>query len=245
VVSDFFYRKSVKSVTHPKDWKMAKLADVGTDEAFVRENLELITILNGTLIEGKQREEVKGAIGTIQIDGLIPTFLELRGIRESRGKDLPLVDKFQLYEDFSRKLWKAYKDLTQRAAKAMGFDVGFIWQEEPKFEEGLKRFRVEWPALPTEFEKFLRDTRSEWQNELSKFRNGFLEHQEGNRKDFAKFYDAQFVEKLFSDGWGMIVDLLVILMSLRLPPRVHIVLHDDKIHGPGWPNRYRWEIEGF
>jgi hypothetical protein len=232
-------------MTHPKDWKVAKLADVGTDEAFVRENLELITILNGTLIFGKQRDEVRNAICTIQIDGLVPAFLELRGIREIQGKDLPVVDKFQLYEDFSRKLWKAYKDLTQRAAKVMGFDVGFIWQEDPKFGEGLKRFRVEWPALPTEFDNFLRETRTEWQNGLSKFRNGFLEHQEGNRIDFAKFYDAQFVERLFSDACGTIVDLLVILMSLRLPPRVHIVLHDDKIHGPGWPNRFRFFIEGL
>lgn len=232
-------------MTHPKDWKLAKLADVGMDEAFVRENVELITILNGTLIGGKQREEVTHAIAKIQIDGLIPAFLELRSIRDSQGKDLPLVDKFQMFEDFSRKLWKAYKDLTQRAGKAMGFECGFIWQEHPKFEAGLMKFRADWPALQPEFETFLQDTRNQWQNDLSKFRNGFLEHQTGERRDFVKFYDPHFVEELFNEVWGTIVDLLVIFMGLRLPPRVHIVLHDDKIHGPGWPNRFRFHIDGF
>jgi hypothetical protein len=32
--------------------------------------------------------------------------------------------------------------------------------------------------------------------------------------------------------------------DLRLPPRFHIVEHEDKIHGPGWQNRFRMVIQG-
>lgn len=131
----------MKAITHPKDWKVVTLAEVGTDEAFVRESLELVTILRASLIEGKQREDAQNAIVDVQTNGLIPAFLELRSIRESRGKDLPLLDQYQMFEDLSRKLWKSYKDLAQRAAKSMGFECGFIWQEETKFEEGLKKFQ--------------------------------------------------------------------------------------------------------
>jgi hypothetical protein len=46
-------------MTHPKDWKSVKFANVGTDEALVREMLELITILEGSLIGGAQRERAK------------------------------------------------------------------------------------------------------------------------------------------------------------------------------------------
>jgi hypothetical protein len=231
-------------MSKPKDWKPVHFANVGTDEAFIREMLEVMEILKGTMIEGQRREESTNAIATIMADGLIPTFMEVRSIRESQNQDLPLVEKLQLYEDFARKLWKAYKDLTQRGAKAMGFEIGFLYQEEKGFEDGLKKFRAEWPGLDAGFEKFMRDNRSEWQIELRAFRNGFLEHQQGSREDFRKFYDASFVEGLFNMVWGTIVDLLVILMSLKLPPRAQIVVNDEKVHGP-WPNRFRWVIEGL
>jgi hypothetical protein len=171
--------------------------------------------------------------------------MELRTIRESQGKDLPLVERLQLYEDFARKLWKAYKDLTQRAASAMSFDIGFLFQKGSKFEEGLKAFRVAYPAVSPNLEEYLREVRQLWQNDLAEFRNEFLEHQQGDRKDYLKFYDLNYVQGLFDAVTRIIVEMLVMLMSLRLPPRVHIVLHDDKIHGPGWPNRFRWEIEGL
>lgn len=231
-------------MSHPKDWKVVPFANVGTDEAFIREMLEVLEILNGTMIEGTQREKANDAIGTIMHDGLIPAFFELSAIRAPEARNLPLAEKYQPYEDFARKLWKAYKDLTQRAATEMGFDIGFLYQNDKHFEEGLNEFRATWPGLPTEFENFLRQTRSEWQNEFSKFRNGFVEHQAGERSEFRKFYDNGVVEKLFESVWGTIVDLLVILMSVKLPPRVHIVLNDPKIHGP-WPNRFRWVVEGL
>jgi len=215
------------------------------DEAFVRETSELFELLKGTSLEEKQKEQARDAIGNLLTDGLIPTFMELRAIRESRGKDLPLIDQFQLYEDFARKLWKSYKDLTQRAAAAMGFDIGFIFQKEGKFEEGLKAFRASYPAVSPNLGEYLREVRRLWQDDLRQFRNGFLEHQEGTRQDHLKFYDPKFVEGLFHAVPRVIVEILVMLMDLRLPPRVHIVLHDDKIHGPGWPNRFRWEIEGL
>lgn len=90
----------------------------------------------------------------------------------------------------------------------------------------------------------MRQTRVEWQNDFSNFRNGFVEHQEGERMDFKKFYDNAVVEKLFESVWGTLVDLLVIVMSLKLPPRVYVVVNDPNIHGP-WPNRFRWIIEGL
>jgi len=49
-------------MTHPKDWKQVHFANVGTDEAFIREMLELVTILEGSLIFGEQRENAKGPL---------------------------------------------------------------------------------------------------------------------------------------------------------------------------------------
>ena len=226
---------------NPKDWQVAHLANVGTDEAFVREILEVVEILDGSMIEGQQRQESKTAIMTVLGDGLIPSYLELRKIRESQTQTMPVVDRLQLYEDFARKLWKTYKDLTQRAARVMGFEIGFLYQNEKDFENGLKKFREDWPNLQASFESFVSENRKHWQNELSIFRNTFVEHQQGDRMDFKKFYDANYVESLFATTWGTIVDLLVIVLTLRLPAGVHVVVNDEKNYGP-WPKRFRWVI---
>jgi len=223
---------------------VAPFASVGTQEPFMREMLELVDILEGSLIFAERRELARSAIMTVMTDGVLPAFLELRSIRSPHTANLPLTERFQPYEDFARKLWKAYKDLTQRAAEATGFDIGFLYQTDANFEKGLKKFRSDWPELPAGAEDFLHKTRADWQNDFSKFRNGFVEHQEGNRTDFKKFYNNAVVEKLFESVWGTIVDLLAMLMSLKLPPHVHIVVNDPAIHGP-WPKRFRWIIEGL
>jgi hypothetical protein len=113
----------------------------------------------------------------------MPAFLELRQIRESvSNTTMPVLDRLQLYEDLGRKLWKAYKDLTEKAARAIGFKIGFLYDDEKKFQEGLKEFRDNNPRLREGFEKFLESTRKEWQNDLAKFRNMEREISERQRQ---------------------------------------------------------------
>jgi len=124
-----------------QQFQVKKFSDVGASEEFVASVLELIDILNATMIFGEQRAEVSGSIGTIAAEALPAAFLELRKIRSSGGQDLPILNHLQMYEDFYGKLWKAYKEYMQRAAKAMGFDTGFLFQKDRSFEDGLKSFR--------------------------------------------------------------------------------------------------------
>jgi hypothetical protein len=222
----------------PNQWTFRKFADVGTGEPFVKTFLELFDYLDGTLIPEPQREKARDAMGNVLTDGLIPTFLELRELQKAAGTDLPLVNQFQLYEDFSRKLWKSYKDLTQRCADEMGFDIGFLFQKDAKFEDGLAKFRSENPKIVPEFEGYFREIRRKWQNELSRFRNGFIEHQEGERKDFMKFYNPAFCTTLFAVVWDTIVQILIALMNLKMPPGFWIGENDQKVD-PKWPNRFR------
>jgi hypothetical protein len=235
----------MKERNPPNKWKVVPFANVGTDEEFVRRMLEMFQLLGGTPIPDKQKEIAKDAIADILSEGLIPTFLELRNIRSSVGADLPLINKLQLYEDFARKLWKSYKDLTQRATAAMGFDIGFLFQDEKKFEAGLKNFRAENPSVLVTFEYYLRETRKRWQNDLGKFRNTFLEHKLGDRNDFRRFYEPATAEELFSVVSRTIVDILVCMMNLRMWPGMRIVEYDPNVHGPGWPNRFKWEIDSL
>jgi hypothetical protein len=219
-----------------------KYADIGTDEQFVREFLEVATLLDGVYLPNEAKKATKELLMSVMVDGVMPAFLELRAIRESKGKDLPVIDRHQLFEDFTRKIWKAYKDLTQTAVRSMGFNIGFLYQGEKEFESGLADFRKQFASVYPNFELYLRGVRNTWQNDLSKFRNSFVEHQQAERSEFAKFYDPELVEELFFAAWRTVVNIFVMLMNLLTPPWSQIVEHCDEVHGPGWPNRFRWDI---
>lgn len=199
----------------PNKWPVVKLADVGWED-FVKEILDIHAIVDaGTIFEPK-RQEVKEAITSIVMDGLMPAFLELREIRASIGQSIPLMNRWLLYEDFARKLWKAYKDLTEKAARSMGFKIGFLFDDQKKFTKGLREFRVLHPRLRDGFEAYLEQTRVQWQNDLAKFRNTWIEHQRGDRKPFAKFYQPQYAEDLFNVVWRTIAQILPELLELHL-----------------------------
>ena len=234
------YRVEPKFGEEPNKWKAEKFAEIGWEETFVRHVTELCTIVDASLIFDQQREDVKHAIIAILTDGLMPAFLELRKIRAFDGKPLPLIDRREFYHDFCRKLWKAYKDLTQRAAIEAGFNVGFLFMADKGFAKGLKEFQGRYPDVRPELGKSLEQVRDRWQNELAKFRNTFLEHQDSDPKHFAKFYQPAYVESLFEEVWNTIVDLLAVLLESRLPHGTKLVVPDPN-REPKWPNRFMFD----
>lgn len=230
----------------PNQWTFRKYADVGTSEEFVRQSLELLDILKASTIHDPDREKVNDALGAIQIDGLLPAFLELEKIRKSVGKELPILEKMQPYEDLARKLWKAYKELMKSTAKLMGFDIGFLFTNEAKFDAGIKKFRGLNPRVPDAFESFLRETRKRWQNDLAKFRNEILEHPSADKGLFKDFYNPANAEALFDGVWHTIVEILAFLLSLKLPPQFGLIDHgsNDPNRKP-WPKRFQFKLIGI
>jgi hypothetical protein len=235
------YRVKAEPGEEPNEWKVEKFAEISGDEKFVRDVCELRTVLNATLIQGKQREDVKDAILTILFDGLMPAFRELQKIRAAEGKQLPILDRRELYHDFCRKLWKAYKDLTQRAAKEAGFNIGFLFTADNDFKKGLEEFQEKHPDVRPELGKSLEEVRERWQNELATFRNTFVEHQRSDPKLFAKFYDLNYVEFLFRAAWNTIVDLVALLLESKLPSGTKLAL-PDLSKNPNWPNRFVFDV---
>jgi hypothetical protein len=49
------------------------------------------------------------------MEDLMPAFAELKHIRASVNKEIPLMDRWELYDDLARKLWKSYKELMKKA----------------------------------------------------------------------------------------------------------------------------------
>jgi hypothetical protein len=237
------FRVTPQPGKEPRDWKVEKFANIGWDEKFVRDMTELSSILNATHIFGQQREDVNDAIATILMDGLMPAFQRLQAIRATQGKELPIMDRRELYHEFSGKLWKAYKELTQRAADEAGFKIGFLFKDDKEFKKGLAEFQAQYPDVRPNLGKGLEAVRKNWQNEFSTFRNKIVEHPKSDPKMFAKFYDLAYIEKLFDSVWNTIVELMAVLLEAKLPSHTKLGL-PDRNELPNWPNRFVFQISG-
>ncbi len=239
-------RIEVEPGVEPYKWTVVKLADIGADEPFVKGIDELLPIVDAGTIYEPQRKQVKEAITSILVDGLMPAFLELREIRDSVGKDIPLMNRMQPYEDLGRKLWRSYKELMQKAIKLMGFDIGFLFARTDKaFQDGMKKFRAANPRLRDGYEVFLEGNRKGWQHELSKFRNDWIEHPHEDPGKFAGFYHPKAAEDLFDCTWRAVADILPPLLELRLMDGVTLVEQHPGDPNPRWPQRFRYHHPSF
>src|ERR1035437_8965771 len=161
----------------PNEWTPVHFANVGTSEEFVEQfSEEFLELVDASTIFGAEREAVKNAIMTILVEGLMPAFEHLRKIRQSVDVPIPELNRRQLYEDFARVLWHAYKDLMPKAALLLGFDIGFQFQKDAKYENGIAEFNDKYPSLIMDIPGVLGRQRVNWQQGLSEFRNEFLEH---------------------------------------------------------------------
>jgi hypothetical protein len=121
---------------------------------------ELLELVDASHIFGAERDAVKAAIMTILVEGLMPAFEHLRKIRLSFSNPIPELNRRQLFEDFARVLWHAYKDLFPKAVLLLGFNIGFLFKNDADFEKGLTDFVSKFPALILDVPERLRRQRA-------------------------------------------------------------------------------------
>jgi hypothetical protein len=217
---------SVKSEEgkEPNEWKIVHFANVGTSEEFIETfSGEMLELVDGSLIFGDERESVKNAIMTIVVEGLMPAFEHLKKIRASVTTPLPELNRRQLYEDFARGLWHAYKDLFPKATMLLGFDIGFLFKQDAQFENGLTAFLSKHSSLILDVPELLRRQRADWQQGLSSFRNDYLEHRKKDLAEFAAYYEPKTAEMLFDHAWRTMAELFPAFIEARYPPTWSIV----------------------
>jgi hypothetical protein len=201
----------------PNEWQVVHFAEIGTSEEFV-ETLsgELLELLDASDIHGEQLRAAKDAIMDILVEGLMPAFLDLRKIRQSATTPMPELDRRKLYEDFARVLWHAYKDLMPKAAKLLGFDLGFQFQKDAAFEKGIASFIEKYPSLILDVPELLKRQR-DWQQGLSEYRNDFLEHRKQDISAFADYYRPETAEMLFESAWQTMAEIFPAFIEARFP----------------------------
>jgi hypothetical protein len=126
-----------------------KYASVGSKEPFTAAFIGLTDLVNAALFQtAEETTEIKNIIMEIYMDCLLPAFLSLRKIHQPDA-DAGLADHYKNYDDLYRYLVRALKDRTQAAAKAIGYDIGFLFRPDAAFEKGCQEFGQKYPELPT------------------------------------------------------------------------------------------------
>jgi hypothetical protein len=225
----------------PNEWKMVHFANVGTSEEFIETfSGEILELVDASMIVGADRDAVKNAIMTVLLEGLMPAFEHLRKIRLSVTDPLPELNRLQLYEEFAGRLWHAYAHLFQEAVQLVGFNIGFLFQNDATFEKGLAKFVSKYPSLIMDVSEVLKRQRTNWQQALSSFRNDFLEHRKKDRDDFAAFYQPRTAEMLFDHAWRTMAELFPVFIEARFAPMWSIMEIPKEERDPKHMRRWRF-----
>jgi hypothetical protein len=213
-----------------------KYASVGSKEPFTAAFIGLTDLVDAALFDTLAEQiEIKNIIMEIYMDGLLPAFLSLRKIHQPDA-DAGLADTYKNYDDLYRYLVRALKDRTQAAAKAIGYDIGFLFQQDAAFEKGCQEFGQKYPELPT-FGDWLKNVRASTQK-LVAIRNNFLEHQNYPRAEFMDYYKPDVAQVLFDCAWQEAEGMLAIFISKRFPPDVKLRIIPEKDRDPNLPKKF-------
>jgi hypothetical protein len=219
----------------PRDWtpEQFSTANEGVEafQAFYFD--EVHEMVNITSIFGQDRQDLTDAIMVMVLEGLLPAFDELRSIRLYKDKPLPILNRKKHYENFARVLWHGYKDLWPKVAGLLGYNIGFVFQREANFNQGLEAFVARNQSqLLLDVREFLTRQRANWQQDLATFRNDYLEHRNsGVAATVDRFYDPTWADMVFVAVWRTIAELLSTFLESRFMPNVSIVRAERLVPG--------------
>jgi hypothetical protein len=213
---------------------------VGTSEPFVtRLIIGLSDVLNATSYQNKQ--EIKEAIAELTHECVMSAFQSLRELRQiANGSDIPVLRKTKSFDDMYKYLWTAYKDRMQSTAKLLGYDLGFLFQQDVKFRKGCEDFPKANPEVHPSLIGLIKHNRAAWQPDFLRFRNDYLEHHKIQREAVASFYCLERAELTFASVWITIEEILVVLIATKLPSTICLREIPEAERIPSLPKRFEF-----
>lgn len=190
-------------------------SDVGMGELFMSRLYHFQDhILNG-LFGTQKIKEIQEAILRVVFDGLEPAFRSLRELRkEWSDEKIPEKKKRQHIENIYSYLTIAFKDRFQEVVKLMGYDIGFLFQNDKNFEAGCGQFLKSYPKIDPQFVEMIKNDRISWFNLMLNVRNNAIDHAAGKDSALLKQLEQNMtleaVEKIFDNCWRAIEDFLAV-----------------------------------
>lgn len=224
----------------PPGFTLKLAANFGTEEPFVvrvwiqtKEILKFIHLPNDDEIDFRFDRVVE------QLD---IARVHLARIEDKNFHKLPTFDQQAEYVAFYNSIWWAYKDRFQLFIKELGFDIGFIFQDEKKFENGAAKF-VEAHPNAAEFTEIARNDRKLWQNQLATHRNTLHSGDRRNEKhDSDNPTDARMI---FDNVWQAIEEHFLYLSEKVMDEAWTIVQIPEEQRDKDVPVHYQAYLKGL
>jgi len=201
-------------------------ANFGTGEPWVaRLAVGLPRLIDGCRLGSDRRDAATDAVSLV-VETVGMAFEALRDVERlaSQGDDAPELALSRAYANLYGHLWQARKDRWQKLAKALGFDVGFMFKRSEEFEAGAVRFAASHPGVPAPFVGLARQDRATWQDALSVIRNDHLEHRKPvDPRLVQAFFRPDSARTMFDNTWQALEDGTVLLLESLVPEGVEIV----------------------
>lgn len=192
------------------------LSNIDTSEPFVAQMWELLDILRLTKYSNKT--EINDAIFSILIECLLPAHISLINIKNHISNPaLPEIDKQKDYFDLHNHLWAAYKDRMLQVFENSKFNIGFLFQKDKFFEQGLEKLKEDFPTVTDDFLDWLTENRNTWQKDMAMIRNDYIQHKKIESKVVEKFFTPENSEIIFDNIWKSIANIILLFLSLELP----------------------------
>jgi hypothetical protein len=225
--------------TPPNQWQKVNFSDFGVSEPFVsRLAIGLAQILQATTLTN--REAIESAIIELAMQSVGHAFLALRELRKiANDPNVPDLTKTKTADEIYKCLWAAYKDRLQTATTQIGFDIGFLYQNDAKFGTGCSEFPTKYPNVSGELISRMRAYRSTWQPKLAAFRNDYAEHKTLDASAVKEFYNLAFAEKMFENVWVAAEEILALLLAAHLPSVFGYTEIPEAKRDPNNPLRFR------
>ncbi len=207
--------------------KIQKYADFGTSSPWFARINDINYILEPIFLfrtrpssdDIKNAEIKKEKLNNIKfevIKELGKAYLSLDTLK-NKSKNLPQLNIENEYNNIYESLWRAYKDRSLLFIKNLDYDIGFMFKNDKDFRKDGLIF-IKNNNVDDKFLDLIEEKRITWQNELSDFRNNFLDHLKTDKSlQYQHFYTIKNVELVFDHVWKSIEDIWIILIKSYYP----------------------------
>ena len=235
--------------------QLRQISDFGTSEPWVARTqltfLDFLKFVRPVTTNGSKQlagpdivkatkareEEATGLIFALAED-LGQAFIELRRIRQPDSTMATELAKSKAYRDLYGHLWTAYKSRFQKLIGILGYDVGFIFDTDKKFEKGAANFLALHPDIDASLVDRVRTDRDGWQKALVDYRNDSEHNTTAPLFNGHPMHDQHSAEVIFSNVWHGIEDIFIACMVEEFGKQLTIFEIPKADRDPKCPKKY-------
>lgn len=228
--------------------ELKKIADFGTSEPWVARTemtmLDFFPFLkvgdgDNPVPAFEAKKEAATGLAMSIAEELGQAFIDLRRLRESKGSLPTELETAKAYRDLYGHLWVAYKSRFQELMKLLGYDIGFIFDKDAKFDQLAVAFMAAHPGATPHLIERIKEDKNTWQKALYTYRNDGEHNIKEPTFNGHPMHSLENAEVIFSNTWHAIEDVFVHCMEEEFGKQLTIFEIPKEDRDQGIPKKYK------